>query len=327
MKIQNYFRLTILFLISSLMLIKCSDGDNSDYIEESGTIEATNIVISSHVSGNVEKILKNEGDKISVGDTLLVIDSDLLKIKLKQAEAGIKAAEAKLKLAVTGARKEDVNLAKEKLNQAEVNYNLAETNYKRMENLFNQQAITKKQFEEVTAKFNLAKSGLNSAKEYFTKIKNISRPEEIAQIRSNYQNAKANIELIKKQISDSYITSPINGFVVERFVELGEAVNYGSAIIKVSDLSKVKLVVYVNEENLGKVKLGQTAEISTDSYDDKIYKGKVIFISPEAEFTPKNIQTKDERTKLVFAVKIEIPNPEFELKAGMPADAKIKLQE
>lgn len=98
-----------------------------------------------------------------------------------------------------------------------------------------------------------------------------------------------------------------------------------SNLFKISDLSKVELVIYVSEEDLGKVKLGQTADISTDTYKDKSYEGKVKYISPEAEFTPKNIQTKDERTKLVFAVKIEIPNPNFELKAGMPADAVVKL--
>ena len=323
MKKKNY----LYVLLILVFLIGCSNGKDENTIEESGTIETTNIIISSRVNGDVSKILFNEGDKIKIGDTLLVIDHDLLKIKLKQAEAGIKAAKAKLNLALTGARKEDVSVATDKLNQAKANFNLVENNFKRFKNLYDEQAITKKQFDEISAKYQIAKSQLNSAKQFLAKIKNISRPEEISQVRSNYENAKANFELIKKQISDSYITSPINGVIVERFVELGESVNYGSAIIKVSDLSNVKLVVYVNEENLGKVKLGQNAEIKTDTYKDKIYKGKVIYISPEAEFTPKNIQTKDERTKLVFAVKIEIKNPDNELKAGMPADAKIKLKE
>ena len=99
-----------------------------------------------------------------------------------------------------------------------------------------------------------------------------------------------------------------------------------TSLFKVSDLSSVDLVVYVSEEDLGKVQLGQTANIKTDTYKDKTYEGKVIYISPEAEFTPKNIQTKDERTKLVFAVKIKIPNPNYELKAGMPGDAEILLK-
>ena len=98
-----------------------------------------------------------------------------------------------------------------------------------------------------------------------------------------------------------------------------------SSLFKVSDLTKVNLIIYVSEEELGKVKLGQAADVSSDTYPDKKYEGKITYISPEAEFTPKNIQTKDERTKLVFAVKIKVKNPEFELKPGMPADAAVHL--
>ncbi len=102
-----------------------------------------------------------------------------------------------------------------------------------------------------------------------------------------------------------------------------------SSLFKISDLSNVKLVIYVSEEELGRVKLNQTADVSVDAFPDKKYSGKVIYISPEAEFTPKNIQTREERTKLVFEVKVQIDNPDFELKPGMPADAVIitKLQD
>jgi HlyD family secretion protein len=96
-----------------------------------------------------------------------------------------------------------------------------------------------------------------------------------------------------------------------------------SALFKVSDLSTVELTVYINEPNLGKVKLGQSVEIYGDTFPGKAYEGNVVFISTEAEFTPKTIQTKEERTKLVYGVKIKIPNDDFELKSGMPVDAKI----
>lgn len=315
----------ILLLLFLLIIAGCSDNGDNEFIEESGTIEATNIILSSQVSGKVNNIYANEGDLINAGDTLLIIDHDILSIKLKQSIAAKNAAEAKLNLALNGARKEDIVLAKEQLNQTKANFDLANADFERMKNLFDKQAITKKQFDEIRTRFEIVNSQYNAAKENLKKIKNISRPEEITQVKANFENANANIELIKKQISDSHIVSPINGYVVQRFVELGESVNYGSSIFKISDLLKVKLVVYVNEENLGKVKLGQSVEVTNDSYKDKSYKGKVIYISPEAEFTPKNIQTKDERTKLVFAIKIEVQNPEYELKAGMPADAKIKF--
>ncbi len=321
MKFKNNLSLLIF-----LVLFACSDSHNRDYIEESGTIETTNIILSSQLNGKVKTILAKEGDFIKTGDTLLIIDYDLLAIKLKQAIAGKNAAEAKLNLVLKGARKEDIKLANEKLKQAKANFELIKKDFERISNLYSKQAITKKQFDEIKTRFEIVKSQYKSARTNFTKIKNISRPEEIAQVRANFENSAANVDLIKKQISDSHIISPVDGFVVDRFVELGESVNYGSSIFKISDLTVVKIVVYVNEENLGKIKLGQSAEISIDSFEDKVYEGKIIYISPEAEFTPKNIQTKDERTKLVFAVKIELKNPDFELKAGMQADAKIRLK-
>jgi HlyD family secretion protein len=128
---------------------------------------------------------------------------------------------------------------------------------------------------------------------------------------------------LKQNLEDCKVLAPVDGIISKKYVEAGEMVNQNSSLIKLSNLETVNLMIYVNEEELGKVKLGQKADISVDTYKNKIYNGKIIFISPEAEFTPKNIQTQDERTKLVFGVKIEIPNPQFELKPGMPADAKI----
>lgn len=324
MKTSN---IIILFLIPlTFILISCNNSDDKDYIEGSGNIESTNIILSSKATGDVKEIICSEGDQVNKGDTILIIDHDIQLIKLKQALAGRDAAKAKLNLAIKGAREEDISLAEEKLSQAEENFKLTKSNYNRMKNLLEEQAITKKQFDEVETAYKIANSNLNSAKENLKKIKNISRPEEISQLRSNYQNAEANVELLKKQISDSHITSPMNAFIVEQFVELGESINFGSSLVKLSDLSIVELVIYVNEQNLAKVKLGQKVDVITDTYTDKVYEGKVTFISPEAEFTPKNIQTKDERTKLVFAVKIKVPNKNFELKAGMPADAVVKIE-
>jgi len=157
------------------------------------------------------------------------------------------------------------------------------------------------------------------------KVKKIFRPEEIEQAKGNVKKAKASVDLLKKSIHDSYVTSPLSGFIVKKFVEVGETVTPMSSLFKVSNLSTVDLVIYVSEVELGKIKLGQKAEVSIDTYPDRKYEGKVTYISPEAEFTPKNVQTKDERTKLVFAVKITVDNKNFDLKPGMPADAKIYL--
>ena len=319
-KIVYFFSAVILFLFYA-----CGENGNENSIEESGTIETTNSVVSSQVVGKVKKIIFDEGSTVAAEDTILIIDHESYELQLKQAEASRDLAKAQLDLLINGARKEDIKLAEEQLNQAKANFELAEKDKKRFQNLYESQSITKKQYDEIFTRFEVAQSQFNSAKENLDKIKSGARSEEKRQAQSNYEKAEANVELIQKSINDCFVTAPFNGTIVKSFVEKGEMLSMLSNLFKISDLSKVELVIYVSEEDLGKVKLGQTAEVSTDTYKDKTYEGKVIYISPEAEFTPKNIQTKDERTKLVFAVKIEIPNPDSELKAGMPADAVVRL--
>lgn len=128
-------------------------------------------------------------------------------------------------------------------------------------------------------------------------------------------------------LSDCFVLSPINGTIVKKFVEKGEIVSPGTPLFKLANTDTMEMKVYIPETELGKIKLGQEVTIRTDSYPNKEYKGKVVFISNEAEFTPKNIQTKDERVTLVFAVKLKLPNLNEELKAGMPAEAKIPISQ
>lgn len=315
------FALTL--TIISLFICGCGINGEHEFIEGSGTIEATNIILSSKTAGTVKKILIDEGSLAEKPDTILVIDHDLLDIQLKQALAGKELAEAQLQLATNGARKEDIAQAEEMLKQVTANFDLALADKNRMKALYDSQSITKKQWDDIYTRFIVAESKLNSAKENLNKIKHISRPEEIKQAQANFNRADASVQLIEKNIHDSYITAPENGHIVKLFIEPGESVMPGTSLLKLSDLSTVDLIIYVPEAKLGLVKLGQKAEIEIDTYEDKVFEGSVTYISPEAEFTPKNIQTKDERTKLVFAVKIEIPNPDFELKAGLPADGKI----
>ena len=320
--LRKYFITVIL----SLLIFACSGNNRNSIIEESGIIEATESVISSQVSGKIIKIIKDEGAQVTVGDTIVLIDHEALDIQRKQMIANREIAKAQLDLLIIGARREDINQAEQMLNQAEVNFDIAKSDKERMESLFKANTITRKQYEDAKARFDIAQAQLNSAKENFNKIKNIARPEEIAQARANLQKTEAVVESINKNIRDCYVVSPMNGFVIKKFIELGETVSMLSSLFKLADLSKAKVTIYVSETEIGKIKLRQKAEIKVDSFPDKSFEGKVIYISSEAEFTPKNIQTKDERTKLVFAVKIEIPNPQQELKTGLPADVKLIIE-
>ncbi len=315
----------VLILILPL-LFSCGEEENGGGIAESGTIEAVTTTVSATNGGRVIAVFKDDGESLEKGDTVLIIDPENMEIKLRQAEAALQVAEAKYQMLKTGARKEDLKLAEVQLKEAETTLESAKKNEARMKKLLASQSITQKQYDDVKTQYELAEAKVSAARARLKRLKNFARPEELSQALGNLNAAEANVDLLKKALNDCYVTSPIDGILIERYMELGETAAPASALFKVADLSRVELTVYVKETDLAKIKLGDKAEVTVDSAPD-VFNGRVSYISPEAEFTPKTIQTKDERTKLVYKVKIKVDNPDLILKDGMPADAVIKSGE
>ncbi len=309
-----------------VFFVSCKGDREKNWISASGTIEAVEVAIASKLSGQVEKILVGEGDQVKIGETLAVIESSSLEIQLRQAEAGIRLAEAQIELLLKGARTEDIRQAEEALKQAEATLSLAEEDWRRLRTLAEKESATQKQRDDAEVRYKVALAQSEAAKQALQKARQLTRPEEIQAARARLDQAAAARDLIRKSIADSTIFSPASGIVTHKIVEAGEFVIPGSPILTVADLANVHLEIYIPEKELGRTRLGQAAEVKIDSYPDRVFTGKVVFISPEAEFTPKNVQTKEERVKLVFRVKIEIPNPEYILKPGMPADAVLKIE-
>ena len=185
-----------------------------------------------------------------------------------------------------------------------------------MKDLLASNTVTQKQFEDVYSRY-------ITAQQTYEKLKQGSRKEEINSAKQKRDFAQAQSDLLKKKIHDCYVTAPSAGTITLRAIEPGELVSMGANLFRLTYLEKVKLTIYVNEQELAKVHLGEQAKVFIDALPDKPFDGTVSFISSIAEFTPKNIQTKEDRTKLVFGVRIEIPNPDQTLKPGMPADAYV----
>jgi HlyD family secretion protein len=301
----------------------CRDQNNRGEISASGTIEAVEVSVAAKTSGQVVKMAVDEGARIATGDLLAVVDSASLEIQLRQAEAGVKLAEAQHQLLLKGARIEDIRQAEESLRQAEAGLKLAQAEQARISGLFAKESATAQQKDNAETRLAVARAQHEAAKQALQKWRQLARPEEIQQARARLEQAEASRDLLKKTISDSTIISPTAGIVTHRATEQGEFVVPGTILLTIADLAEVRLEIFVPESDLGKLRLGQAAEVRIDSHPDRAFEGRVIFISPEAEFTPKNIQTKEERVKLVYRVKISVPNPENILKPGMPADAVI----
>lgn len=321
-----YF-LTIAFLGLVLSLSPgCRKAANNGLIRVTGTIESRSARISPRVNGRVLRVLVEEGQSVEPGQVLVELDHEYLDLQLRQAEASVAAARAQLELLRKGARSEDIAQAEQQLNQAEISLAQARKDAERFRSLYEKGSATQKQKDDAETRLALAEAQYNQAQEALKKIKSLARPEEIQAAEARLRQAEAAVDLLRKNIEDSTVTSPVKGVVTEKAVEPGELVNPGTTLVTISCLDPVHLWVYVTAGELGRVRLGGAAEVTIDSFPGKTFEGKIIYISPEAEFTPKNIQTKEDRVKLVFAVKIELPNPEGQLKPGLPAEAVIRTE-
>lgn len=288
----------------------CGNNDGSS-ITESGTLEATEVTVSAQVGGIITQLRVEEGATVQAGDTLAVLDATDLILQLRQSEAGLAMAEAQYRLAVEGMRKEDVI-------QAEANFKNAETDLQRMEELFAAKSISQKQLDDARTRFTVAQ-------QTYEKAKKGSRTEEITLARARRDQASAQVAALRKKVSDCSVTAPIAGTVTKQYVRRGELVGPGMALVKLSNLQEMNLTVYLPETDIPKIQLGSRAGVRIDAFPERDFEGTVVFISPTAEFTPKNIQTRDERTKLVFGVKLHVANPDGALKAGIPADVTFTI--
>lgn len=310
------------FLLGSLLAAAgCGVDGRGGGISASGTIEAVEVTISSKVGGEITVFHVGEGSAVKKGDRLADVDHASLDIQLRQAEAGVALARAQLDLLRKGARAEDIRQAEESVKLAESALKVAEDDAARMRALAGKGSVTPKQRDDAEARLTAARAQAAASGEGLKKIRRLARPEEIKAAEARLAQAEAAADLLKKTISDCRLKAPADGVVTNRAVEAGEFVVAGAAVLTVSTLSPVRLMIYVPEKDLGRISLGQAAEVRVDSFPGRAFPGKVTYISAEAEFTPKNVQTKEDRIKLVFGVKIELPNADGALKPGLPADA------
>jgi len=309
-----------------LAFLSCSGNGAKDVISASGTIEAIEVNVASKVAGELEERTVDEGARVRAGDKLAEIDHATLEIQLRQADAGVDLAQAQLVLLRNGARQEDIQQAEAALQQAEASLTVAENDALRMRELVKTGSVTPKQREDAEARLTVAHAQRSAAAEVLKKTRTLARPEEIQAAEARLAQAQAAVDLLKKTIADCTITAPVGGLVTHKAVEAGELVSQGATIVTISELDSVYVMIYVTEKELGRVRLGDAADIKIDAFPDKVFSGKVTYISSEAEFTPKNVQTKEDRVKLVFGVKVEIENREGLLKPGLPADATIRVR-
>jgi len=305
----------------------------------SGTIEITQVDLAFKIPGRLLERMVDEGDPISAGQIVACLDDVDQKLQVARAEAQAASAKAFLTQLESGSRAEEVAQARAQLQQARAAAKAAESRLKlakddvaRSRDLRVQEVISQQKFDELQT---IYETSLNSSREAAARVRSAEanldlvlagpRKEEIEQARAQLAAAEQALALARQQLADTVLQSQTDGVVLSKAAEPGAYLNPGTPVITVGRLDQVWLRGYINETDLGRIRLQQPARVTTDSYPENEYPGKVSFISDQAEFTPKAVQTYEERVKLMYRIKISLDNPRQELKAGMPADAVVQL--
>lgn len=298
-------------------------GPDDGTVFASGTMDATEIAVSFRMPGILHSRPVEEGSRVKPGELLATLDGREFTARLQQAEAAQQAAEAHLKDLEQGYRPQEIAEARAQVEQARANRANLEEEARRSEALFLGGAVSQQRRDKDRTAATVAVQQLSAAQERLKLLQSGYRPGTINAARAQRDEALAAVEVARAAWEDLQVKSPVEGVVTRTHAEVGETLGAGRPVATVTDISRPWVRVYVPENQIGKVRLGAAAKIKIDTFPDREFDGRVSYVSSQAEFTPKNVQTQEERVKLVFAVNVTLDNRDGTLKPGMPADVYI----
>jgi HlyD family secretion protein len=313
----------------------CGQDAPSDAVRVSGHVEATEVQVAAEVGGRLVELRVAEGDRVMAGAVIAQLDARDIDLQIARARAERAAAEAQLRLLQAGARVEDIRQAQAQVDAAaadaaatEAERRSAETDLQRFEALLQANAGSQKQRDDALARVNVAREReraaddrVRAAREVLARLQAGSRPEDIEAARARVAVVDAQIAQLQKARTDATVVAPVSGIVTQKLTDTGEMVAPRAPLLVITDLDHAWANLFVPEPLMPRVALGQAADVLTDAGDR--VPGKVTYISPQAEFTPRNVQTADERSKLVYRIKVSVDNSAGVLKQGMPVDAEL----
>ena len=307
-----------------------------------------------HQRETAEAALSTAQAQLAESESALKWQKESMQADLQLKNADLSAAQSQLLQLQNGARPQELQQSKAAVAAAQSQYDGAKRDWDRAQTLYKNDDISTSQYDQFHTRFESADANLRQVKEQANlvqagpraeiiesakaqveraraalragqanAIESKRREEDLVARHGDIDRAKAQIALIDSQMADTIAVSPISGIVLVKAADVGEVLAPGTSVVTVGDIDHPWLRAYIREQDLGRVKLGDKVRVTTDSFKNKIYDGHIAFISSDAEFTPKQIQTAEERVKLVYRVKIDIDNPQHELKSNMPADAEI----
>lgn len=312
----------VVLLAVWFFLLKRSNADGP--LDASGTVEATDAQLGFEAAGRIDTILVDEGDRVKAGQELARLDESELSARRQQATAQLASAQATLDELERGSRTQEVQQGQDQLAAANQRLADAQRDLDRTKRLFDGGAVSRETLDKAQLAFDVAHSQHDQAAQALQLLQIGPRPERIDAQRAAVAAAQATVQQINAMLGNAVIHAPFDGVVTVKDREIGETVSPGAPVLTVTNLDDRWVRIYIPETRIGAVHLGEGATITADTYKGRVYRGAVSFIASEAEFTPKNVQTKDERVKLVYAVKVRITSDStYDLKPGIPADVQL----
>jgi HlyD family secretion protein len=322
-------------LVLLVSLAACRGAGDAPATRASGYVEATEVRVAGEVGGRLLDVKVAEGDRVTDGDVIARIDTADTDLSLRRAEADRDQAQAQLALLQAGSRAEDVRLAQAQLQAAQADVKAAQADadaaaadVQRFENLLRANAGSVKQRDDAVTRRDVALARVRGAQDRaqaasdtLARVKAGARPQEIAAAQARVAALDAQIATVRKAIADAVVKAPTGGVVTSKILHTGEMAAPHAPIVVVTDLDHAWANVYVDERLVPQLKIGQPATLITDA--GQRLSGTITFISPRAEFTPRNVQTADERSKLVYRIKVTADNRGGVLKPGMPVEADL----
>jgi len=305
----------------------------------SGNVEATEVHTAAEVGGRIVELRVDEGDRIEAGAVIAQLDTEDTMLQIARMRADRATSVAQLRLLEAGSRAEDIRQGRAQVDAAtadaaaiDAEIKGAQLDLDRFQALLTANAGSVKQRDDAQARVDTAiarqraaQDRVRSAREVLARLEAGTRPEEIQTARARVATADAQIAVLEKSVRDANVVSPISGIVTQKLVDAGEIIARGTPLVVITDLDHAWANLFVPEPLVPRVTIGQAATVLTDAGGPGI-EGKVTFVSPRAEFTPRNVQTAEERSKLVYRIKVTVDNSAGVLKLGMPVDAELKLQ-
>ena len=317
----------------------CTDPPPSDTLRVSGHVEATEVRLAPDAGGRILTLTVAEGDRLTPGQLILTLDKRDVELAITRARADRSGSDAQLRLLLAGSRPEDIAQAESQVAAARTDVAAAsaelaaaEQDLQRFEALLSANSGSRKQRDDAVTRRDVARervagteSRVNAAADTLARLRAGARREEVEGARARLAVSDAQIATLEKNLGDTTLLSPVSGIVTQKLVEVGEVIAPRAPALVIVDLDHAWADVFVPEPVVPTLKLGQPATVFTDAGGAGIV-GTITYVSPKAEFTPRNVQTADERSKLVYRIRISVDNKEGVLKQGMPVEAELRVR-